>query len=291
MLAYASHQGAVLDPVTPVAVHLLFDIADTHLVKGALTRLATIADGQQLCIGIGQPLATLLNVSLPGLSQFQAPDGARVDVPSTPHALWCWVRGSERGDLVHLQRHLMTALGGAFRLAGQVESFCYHQGRDLTGYEDGTENPEGDDAADAALQPSGASCAVLQQWQHLYDKFEAMSPAEQDNAIGRRKSDNEELEDAPASAHVKRTAQESFTPEAFMLRRSMPWAAGDASGLMFLAFGRNFHAFEAQLTRMTGAEDDVVDALFTFSRPLWTAYFWCPPVKQGCADLSALDLA
>ena len=32
---------------------------------------------------------------------------------------------------------------------------------------------------------------------------------------GRRHRDNEELDDAPPSAHVKRTAQESFTPEAF----------------------------------------------------------------------------
>jgi putative iron-dependent peroxidase len=50
-----------------------------------------------------------------------------------------------------------------------------------------------------------------------------MSTTEQDHAVGRRRSDNEELDDAPESAHVKRTAQESFEPEAFVVRRSMPW--------------------------------------------------------------------
>jgi len=30
----------------------------------------------------------------------------------------------------------------------------------------------------------------------------------QDNTIGRRRRDNDELDEAPASAHVKRTAQE-----------------------------------------------------------------------------------
>ena len=49
----------------------------------------------------------------------------------------------------------------------------------------------------------------------------AMSRKQQDHSIGRRKSDNQELGNAPASAHVKRTAQESFFPEAFVLRRSM----------------------------------------------------------------------
>jgi putative iron-dependent peroxidase len=44
-----------------------------------------------------------------------------------------------------------------------------------------------------------------------------------------------EIADAPPSAHVKRTAQESFDPEAFVLRRSMPWTDGMRSGLNFVA--------------------------------------------------------
>ena len=34
--------------------------------------------------------------------------------------------------------------------------------------------------------------------------------------------DDPEIDEAPESAHVKRTAQESFDPEAFILRASMP---------------------------------------------------------------------
>ncbi len=33
-------------------------------------------------------------------------------------------------------------------------------------------------------------------------------------------------------------ATENFDPEAFMLRRSMPWAEGLAGGLNFVAFGK-----------------------------------------------------
>jgi len=118
-----------------------------------------------------------------------------------------------------------------------------------------------------------------------------MTQHEQDATFGRRREDNEEMDDAPPSAHVKRTAQESFDPEAFVLRRSMPWAEGARAGLVFVAFGRAFDAFEAQMRRMVGEEDAVTDALFRFTRPLTGAYFWCPPLAvDGRLDLRALGL-
>jgi putative iron-dependent peroxidase len=89
---------------------------------------------------------------------------------------------------------------------------------------------------------------------------------------------------------VKRTAQESFEPEAFILRRSMPWADDTGAGLVFVAFGRSFDAFEAILRRMVGAEDGVTDALFKFTRPVSGSYFWCPPVIDGKLDLRAVGL-
>jgi len=101
---------------------------------------------------------------------------------------------------------------------------------------------------------------------------------------------NKELEKAPASAHVKRTAQESFDPEAFILRRSMPWSEGTRGGLNFVAFGKSFDAYEAQLKRMVGAEDGITDALFKFTLPISGSYFWCPPMQRGKLDLRALGL-
>jgi len=115
-----------------------------------------------------------------------------------------------------------------------------------------------------------------------------MSAKDQDNAIGRRRSDNKELTGAPRSAHIKRTAQESFSLEAFILRRSMPWSDGEAGGLNFVAFGKSFDAFEAQLKRMVGAEDGITDALFKFTRPVSGSYFWCPSMAKGRLDLRAL---
>ncbi len=125
---------------------------------------------------------------------------------------------------------------------------------------------------------------------HELSRFQEMSQEDQDDVFGRRRSDNEELEEAPESAHVKRTEQEGFEPEAFVLRRSMPWADATQEGLVFVAFGRNLDAFEAQLTRMSGLEDGIVDALFSFSRPVTGGYFWCPPVRDGKLNLEAVGL-
>ena len=73
-----------------------------------------------------------------------------------------------------------------------------------------------------------------------------------------------------------------------MVRRSMPWVAGADAGLVFLAFGKSFDAYEAQLRRMTGHDDGITDALFRFTRPLTGGYYWCPPVAGKVIDLSAL---
>jgi putative iron-dependent peroxidase len=70
----------------------------------------------------------------------------------------------------------------------------------------------------------------------------------------------------------------------------MPWIGEGGSGLVFVAFGRSFDAFEAQMKRMTGGEDGVHDALFSFTRPVTGAYFWCPPLKEGRLDLQAVGL-
>lgn len=281
--------------------YLFFSVHQVPTLRDSLTRLAELADGEQVLVGLGPELLQALETEVPGLHQFAAMSGHGVQVPCTPTALCCWLRGSDRGDLVHLTRRLEKALAPAFHLDKLIDAFRHGQGpnghgRDLTGYEDGTENPKGEAAQAAALLQGagssldGSSFMAVQQWVHDFDAFEAMPATEQDNAVGRRRVDNEELEDAPPSAHVKRTAQENFEPPAFLLRRSMPWAQGSGAGLVFVAFGKSFDAFEAQMRRMAGQDDGVTDALFAISRPVTGAFFWCPPMRGGRLDLRGIGL-
>ncbi len=296
-------QNAVLADVPSVGRYVFFDLSslDAALVRQSLARLAALSDGQQVLVGLGPELVQVLGAQVPGLRSFEALMGAGVSVPATPSALLCWLRGHDLGDLVHLTRRLQQTLAPALRMTQVVDAFRHGQGpnghgRDLTGYEDGTENPQGDAALAAAVLEmagpglAGSSFVAVQQWLHDFDAFEAMTEPARDHMMGRRRSNNEEFDEAPESAHVKRAAQESFEPEAFVLRRSMPWAAGAQAGLMFVAFGKSFDAFEAILRRMVGLEDGLVDALFGISRPISSAYFWCPPTHAGRLDLRQLGL-
>jgi len=261
-----------------------------------LRQLADIADGESVVVGLGQPVVVALSGRIDGLRTFPTNFGSGLVLPSTSAALWCWLRGSDRGALLHLSRKIVDAVSSAFSLDSVIDAFKYDTGRDLTGYVDGTENPKGAKAAAAAVVRGqgagldGASFVAVQQWVHDFASFESMPSREQDNAVGRRKSDNKELSNAPAAAHVKRTAQESFSPEAFILRRSMPWADSTRGGLNFVAFGKSFDAFEAQLKRMVGAEDGISDAIYKFTKPVSGSYFWCPPMRNGKLDLRALGL-
>ncbi len=293
----ATTQPGILADVPPLARYLVFAIDPEADLRAGLEDLRDVVDGDEVVVGIGRSLVLAVEGDIKGLETFPTRVGSGVDVPSTPAALWCWLRGEDRGALVHRTRSLRNVLAGSFHLDEVIDGFRYGTGLDLTGYEDGTENPSGDDAITAAIVQGagkgmdGSSFVAVQLWVHDLDCFQGFSQDERDNTIGRRQSDNEELDDAPSSAHVKRTAQESFEPEAFILRRSMPWADATNQGLVFVAFGRSFDAFDALLQRMVGTEDGVVDALFRFTQPVSGSYFWCPPVVDGRLDLSALGIS
>lgn len=289
-------QPGILEPIPAQARYLTCQLRVGADPRKVLRRLASQADGLGTVVGLGASLVQTLDLSVPGLKTFNGIDGARVKLPSTPADLLVWLRGADRGDLLIRSRHVETLLAPAFDIQKITDAFNHDNGRDLTGYEDGTENPVEEKAVEIALVPgttvglAGSSFVAVQRWHHHMSRFEAMSPEQQNHTIGRDRETNDELEDAPESAHVKRTAQEDFEPEAFVLRRSMPWAEGNEGGLVFAAFGRSFDAFEAQLRRMSGAEGGVVDALFSFSEPETGAYFWCPPVQDGLLDLSQLKI-
>ena len=289
-------QPGILAPVPKLARYLCFSLKIGAKPGSALRSLAGIADGDQAVVGIGQPAVLALGRRIAGLRIFPTDFGSGLVLPSTSSALWCWLRGGDRGVLLHVSRRVVAAVSPAFEPESVIDGFKYDSGRDLTGYVDGTENPKGRKAFQAAIVQGqgagleGSSFVAVQQWVHDLDRFASIPAKEQDNSIGRRRRDNKELADAPRSAHIKRTAQESFAPEAFVLRRSMPWTDGMSGGLNFVAFGKSFDAFEAQLRRMVGAEDSISDALFNFTRPVSGSYFWCPPMRGGKIDLRALGL-
>lgn len=288
-------QPGILAAIPRRARYLHFSLHPEARPGPVLKAFCDAVEDEEMVLGVGLSLVLALGGRITGLRGFPSLVGPGFEVPSTPMALWCWLRGNDQGQLVHRTRLVKRALAGAFLLEQVVDAFQYGASLDITGYQDGTENPKGDHAVAVAIVDDrgegldGSSFVAVQQWVHDLDHFESMGPDRQDLVMGRHRIGNEEIEDAPPSAHVKRTAQETFDPEAFILRRSMPWADANNAGLMFVAFGASLDPFETLLTHMTGADDGIVDDLFRFTRPVTGGYYWCPPLRDGRLDLRALD--
>lgn len=290
-----THQPGILEVVPPAARFLTLHLIPDEDPADSLQELAEVV-GEDTVVGLGPSTVARAGGRIDGLREPLALSGAGVSVPANPAALWLWLRGGDRGELVHRTHSLADAVSEAFEITSTAETFIYRDGRDLSGYKLGAENPRGGDAATVALVSGqgagldGGSFAAVQRWAHDLVRLESYSDEEQNGFIGRTKDGDEKVADAPSSAHVKRVSQADLNPSAYILRRSMPWSSEDEEGLLFVAFGRSFDAFEAQLRRMVGLDDGLVDGLFHFSEPLSTSYFWCPPFENGRLDLRALGL-
>jgi putative iron-dependent peroxidase len=291
-----THQAPVLKPVPLAGSVLVFDLDPGADPRPGLRAIASEPASGDVAIGIGEPLALALGARVPGLRSFPALSGVGVAFPSTQGALWISIGGAERGAVLDRALAIQRKLGSRWRLMEEVDTFRYREGRDLTGYEDGTENPKGDAAVRAAIVASdapgmaGASFVAVQRYLHDLERWSANDTAARDAIIGRRIEDNEEIPDAAVTAHVKRSAQESFDPPAFMVRRSMPWGTVRELGLYFVAYVESLDRFERVLRRMAGLEDGRLDALFGFTRALSGGYYFCPPLGPNGLDLRALGL-
>jgi putative iron-dependent peroxidase len=287
----AIFQPAILEPLPPIARYVTFDLHAGADPAAALRALAALEHDPKTVIGVGTPLAERVGHPIAGLRAF--PDDLP-PFPSTQHALWVYLAHGDSTRLFDVGRALGRRFHGLLDVVDEIDAFTYRAGRDLSGFVDGTENPKGEAAVSAAIIAGrgagidGGSFVAVQRWVHNLDAVDRMTVDARVAAIGRDLTTDVEQADAPASAHVKRTAQESFDPPAFVFRRSMPYGGIREHGLNFVAFGESLDRFERQLRRMSGHDDGVPDGLLSFTRAVSGAYYFCPPLRAGRCDLSAL---
>ncbi len=291
MPAIASQPYILAKPL-PYGMSLSYALAPLCDAHKALRRLAGGFDADWGTLAIGEPLARKLEVQIPGLRIFPAMSAPGAGVPSTQQSLWVLITADSQAGVFDIFQKLSRLVQPDFMLVDSMPTFIYN-GRDLTGFEDGTENPKGAKAAAAAVivkgPLAGSSFVAVQRWMHDLKHFGTLTPATRNAIIGRRHDTNEEIPSAPRSSHVKRSTQEDFEPPAFMVRRSMPFVSGAHMGLEFISYVATLDTFEIMMRRMAGLDTDgIADALFTFSRPVTGGYYWCPPVRKGRPDLRIL---
>jgi len=166
--------------------------------------------------------------------------------------------------------------------------FRYFDGRDITGFIDGTENPQfPDDRAEVALLGEDAgifqdgSFIFAQRYAHNLDKWKKLKVDAQEQVMGRTKLESIELEDEvkPANAHIARTVVEDEEGEEMeILRHSLPYGDGRGDqGLFFIAYTKDLKIIDAMLVRMFGTSGDGIhDRLLHFVNPMDGAYYFAP---------------
>jgi porphyrinogen peroxidase len=206
---------------------------------------------------------------------------------STPGDILFHIR-AERPDLCfELAAQIMNGLADAVSLADEVHGFRYFDYRDVIGFVDGTENPRGDAAREAAIigdeDPAfaGGSYVIVQKYLHDMKGWDALPVEEQERIIGRRKLSDIELSDAekPAFAHNALTIIVENGKEVKILRDNMPFGKPGHGefGTYFIGYSRFARITERMLENMfIGQPPGNYDRLLDFSRPVTGSLFFVP---------------
>jgi putative iron-dependent peroxidase len=206
---------------------------------------------------------------------------------STPGDLLFHIR-SKRMDLCfELATQIRNRLGNAVSPADEVHGFHYFDDRDLIGFVDGTENPQGQALIDAVLVGeedsafAGSSYVIVQKYFHDLDGWNALPTETQERIIGRTKMSNVELDDAvkPTSAHNALTTIVEDGKEIKILRDNMPFGRPGHGefGTYFIGYSRSPGTIEQMLENMfVGRPPGNYDRLLDFSRAVTGSLFFVP---------------
>lgn len=285
------------ESVNPQVVDLLADLSS--LVRGVGFR---IPDGRLSCItGIGSHAwDRLFGQPRPKeLHPFQEINGVH-HAPSTPGDFLFHIRATRMDLCFELAAAIVSRLEGAAVVIDEVHGFKYFDSRDLLGFVDGTENPEGQAAKVATLigdeDPAfaGGSYVIVQKYLHNLKKWDAIPTEVQEHIIGRKKVSDIELQDAakPSYAHNVLTNIEENGQQLQIVRDNMPFGeVGKGEfGTYFIGYSCSPARTEQMLQNMfVGKPAGNYDRLLDVSTTVTGTLFFIPTSDflDDAADMAA----
>lgn len=223
-----------------------------------------------------------------GLHPFVELTGERHRAPATPGDLLFHLRARRMDLCFELARLIGERLRGAVTVVDEVHAFKYFDERDLLGFVDGSENPEGRRAVEAVFigdeDPdfTGGSYVIVQKYLHDLTAWNALSSQEQEEVIGRTKAANVELPDdvKPADSHVAlNTITGEDGDERKIVRENMPFGTiGEGEfGTYFIGYARTPDVTEQMLRNMfLGDGRGAYDRILDFSTAITGCLFHVP---------------
>jgi putative iron-dependent peroxidase len=297
----AAEPQAVLTPLTEAAIFLVLTV-DAGAADGVRDLLADVSGlrrsvgfripegGLSCVVGLGSGLwDRLFGHPRPAdLHPFPGFAGARHTAVTTPGDLLFHIRAHRLDLCFELAQRLMTRLVGCAKVVDEVHGFRSFDDRDLLGFVDGTENPEGPAALAAVVideedpEFAGGSYVVVQKYLHDLGAWDALPVEEQERAIGRSKLSDIEMPDdvKPANSHVAlNTITDDDGKQRQIVRFNMPFGSVGARefGTYFIGYARSPDVIEQMLTNMfIGKPPGNHDRVLDFSTAVTGNLFFVP---------------
>jgi porphyrinogen peroxidase len=296
---------SILAPLTEAAIFLVLtvDPGSEEAVRDVLADVTglkrsvgfRIPEGELSCVvGLGSELwDRLIGPPRPaGLHPFPGFAGSRHTAVATDGDLLLHLRAHRLDLCFELAQRLMERFAGDARVVDEVHGFRSFDERDLLGFVDGTENPEGADALAAVVvgdeDPTfaGGSYVVVQKYLHDLAAWDALAIEEQERAIGRTKLSDLELPDdvKPANSHVALTTiVDDDGEEHQIVRFNMPFGSVGAGefGTYFIGYARSPDVIEQMLTNMfVGKPPGNYDRILDFSTAVTGNLFFVPTIDM-----------
>jgi putative iron-dependent peroxidase len=291
----------VLGPLTSAAIFLVVTI-DPGGETAARELLEDLA-GLRRSVGFRVPTGNLTAVAgvgseawdrlftgprPAGLHPFRELAGEVHQAVSTPGDLLFHIRAWQLDLCFELATRIMERLSGSVTLCDEVQGFKFFEERDLLGFVDGTENPDGADAGAAVFvgdedgEFAGSSYVIVQKYLHDMAAWDALAVEEQEKVVGRTKLSDIELADdvKPANSHVAlNTITDADGTERQIVRDNMPFGSPGRGefGTYFIGYASTPDVTEQMLENMfIGNPPGVYDRILDFSTAVTGSLFFVP---------------
>jgi putative iron-dependent peroxidase len=291
----------VLAALTPAAIFLVVTINEggEETVHDALPELS----GLVRAIGFRDPTKRLSAIASIGsdawdrlfggprpaeLHPFIELTGPRHSAPATAGDLLFHIRAETMDVCFELAGRILKSMAGAVTVVDEVHGFRFFDNRDLLGFVDGTENPDGPIAVSATTigdedpEFEGSCYVHVQKYVHDMSSWESLSVTEQEGVIGRTKLDDIELDVKPANSHIAlNVITDNDGTELKIVRHNMPFGeVGKGEyGTYFIGYSRTPQVTERMLQNMfLGDPPGNTDRILDFSTAETGGLFFSPTV-------------
>lgn len=220
--------------------------------------------------------------------------GAR-HAPATPGDILLHIRAARPDFCFEMARQILLRLEPVATLEDETQGFKFFDNRDLLGFVDGTENPNGADRARAVLIGAedapfrGSSYVIVQKYMHDLHAWEAMTVEAQERVIGRRKLSDIEFPDAEKASYahnVLTNITDDAGEQLQILRDNMPFGSPTkgGSGTYFIGYACEPGRIETMLRNMfVGDPPGNHDRILDVSTAVTGGLFFVP--HQGIIEL------